>query len=287
MTPWTCFRYSKCLRKWTDTYLLHHRSRRRFPRNYRLLLPHWARTRSGYVPVPYRTGNRLVAIITSVDSTSGWPAPSTAAGTVATEIIAWTSVNGGTTCLGRLIRFRLVPWRALWCLLWPSDTGGHPLISDGLPGCSYHMTSYQEEDAAEVDPTFCVQLHHPRFLECIGAPESARLLGRSSAEWVQTIDRQDIMAAALQLQWDAGLMASNLQVLGQYVTSLNRMSSEVLRLAFGPEVFPSDAVDNAAPVPGYIARPLIWQLWDCGDHQLTRVILGRYLCHLAVTVQVV
>ena len=56
------------------------------------------------------------------------------------------------------------------------------------------------------------------------------------------------MAAAMQLQRDAALMASNLQVLGQYVTSLNRMSSEVMRLAFGPELFPSEAVDAVAPV---------------------------------------
>ena len=56
----------------------------------------------------------------------------------------------------------------------PSDTGGHPLIVEGLPGCPYRMTSYREEDIAEVDPTFGVQLHHPRFLECIGATESAR-----------------------------------------------------------------------------------------------------------------
>ena len=115
----------------------------------------------------------------------------------------------------------------------PSDTGGHLLISDRRPGCPYHMTSYREEYVAEVDPEFWVQLHHPHFLACIGAPESARLLGRSPAEWVRTMDRQDVMASALQLQRDAGLMGSNLQVLGQYVTSLNRMSSEMLRLAFG------------------------------------------------------
>ena len=57
------------------------------------------------------------------------------------------------------------------------------------------------------------------------------------------------MAAALQLQHDADLMSSNLQVLGQYVTSLNHMSTEVMRLAFGPELFPSEAVDAQAPVP--------------------------------------
>ena len=61
--------------------------------------------------------------------------------------------------------------------------------------------------------------------------------------------RQDAMVAALQLQHDAGLMASNLQVLGQYVTSLNRMSTEVMCLAFDLVLFPSEAVDAQAPVP--------------------------------------
>ena len=45
------------------------------------------------------------------------------------------------------------------------------------------------------------------------------------------MDPQDVLAAALVLQRDAGLMASNLQVLDQYVMALNRMSSEVLCLA--------------------------------------------------------
>ena len=118
----------------------------------------------------------------------------------------------------------------------------------------------------------------------IGGPESARLLGRPPAEWVRTMDRQDLMVAVLQLQWDAGLVASNLQVLRQCLTSLSRMLSEVLRLVFDPEDFPSDAVDNAAQCPGLIAQPPRWQLWDCGDHRLAHVIRGRYLCHAAVTV---
>ena len=100
-----------------------------------------------------------------------------------------------------------------------------------------------------VDQTFRVQLHHPRFLECIGAPESARLLGRSPAEWVQVMNRQDILVAALELQRDAGLMASNLSVLNQYVTSLHRMSIEVIQLVFGHGFFPSGAVDDAGRVP--------------------------------------
>ena len=33
------------------------------------------------------------------------------------------------------------------------------------------------------------------------------------------------------------------------MTSLNRMPSEVMRLAFGPELYPSEAVNIVAPVP--------------------------------------
>ena len=69
-------------------------------------------------------------------------------------------------------------------------------------------------------------------------------VGSGHGDWVRIMTRQDAMAAALQLQHDADLMSSNLQVLGQYVTSLNHMSTEVMRLAF-----PSEAVDAQAPVP--------------------------------------
>ena len=105
------------------------------------------------------------------------------------------------------------------------------------------MTSYATADIADMDPVYGIQLYHPRFLEFIGAPEWA------TGHWVQTMDQEDAVAAALQLQHDAGLMTSNLQVLGQFVTTLNCISSEVLRLAIGPEVFPSKAVDVLSPVP--------------------------------------
>ena len=91
----------------------------------------------------------------------------------------------------------------------PSDTVVHPLISDGLSGCPYRMT-YSRADIADVDPVYGLQLHHPRFLEYIGAPESARLLTRAPGEWVRTIDQEDAVTAALQLQHDAGLMTSNM-----------------------------------------------------------------------------
>ena len=62
------------------------------------------------------------------------------------------------------------------------------------------MTSYREEDIASVN--FVVQVHHPWFLESVGALESARLLGRPPVEWLQVMDHRDTLYATLQLQRD-------------------------------------------------------------------------------------
>ena len=76
------------------------------------------------------------------------------------------------------------------------------------------------------------------------------------------------VATALHLQRDAGLMSSNLQVLGLFVTSLNRMSSKILCMAVGPEVFPSAMMDVVSPVPRvpraahYMAAMGLWRRLD-------------------------
>ena len=57
----------------------------------------------------------------------------------------------------------------------PSDTGVRPLVTDMLQDCPYRMTSYEPMNIADVDPVYGLQLTHPRFLEFLGAPESARL----------------------------------------------------------------------------------------------------------------
>ena len=101
---------------------------------------------------------------------------------------------------------------------------------------------------ADADPAYGIQMHHPRFLEFIGAPESARLLFRSLAFWVQNMDREEAVVAAINIQRDAGMMSSNLQIIGQFVTSLQRMSAEVLSLAMGPVVFPCSAVAALSPM---------------------------------------
>ena len=125
-------------------------------------------------------------------------------------------------------------------------SGATPLVLDSLPGCQYRMTSF---DNTDVDPTYGLQLHHPCFLEYVGAPELARLLSRPPGYWLHHMDGEEAVSAALQLQHDAGLMMTNLQLLGQFATSLNRMSSEVMRLAFGQEQYPSAAVQVVSPSP--------------------------------------
>ena len=47
-------------------------------------------------------------------------------------------------------------------------------------------------------PAYGVQLHDPRLLEYVGAPESARLTSRSPEYWVHHMDREKALSAALQ-----------------------------------------------------------------------------------------
>ena len=124
-----------------------------------------------------------------------------------------------------------------------SVSGAAPLVLDNLPGCQYWMTSCDNTDITDVDPAYGLQLHHPRFLEYVGAPESACLLSRPPGYWLHHMDCEQAVSVALQLQYDAGLIMSNMQVLGQFV---NRMSSEVMRLAFVQQ-YPSAAVQSSPP----------------------------------------
>ena len=55
----------------------------------------------------------------------------------------------------------------------PMNTEDSPLVTTGLPGCPYRITSYNGPALSDMNPAFGLQLHHPRFLEFIGAPESS------------------------------------------------------------------------------------------------------------------
>ena len=105
------------------------------------------------------------------------------------------------------------------------ESGSSPRVLDSLPGCQYRMTSQDvENDRSDFSPAYGIHLHDPRLLEYVGAPESARLLNRTLEYWLHHMRREKTLAAALQLPHDAGLIMSNIQVLGQFVTSLNWMA---------------------------------------------------------------
>ena len=127
------------------------------------------------------------------------------------------------------------------------ESGATPQVLSSLPGCQYRMTSYVEDvDHSDLNPSYGIHLHDPRLLEYVGAPESAHLLSRSPEYWFYHMGRDRTMSATLQLQHDVGLISSNWQVLGQFVTSLNRLSSEVMQVAFAREPLPMEAVQSVA-----------------------------------------
>ena len=129
-----------------------------------------------------------------------------------------------------------------------SESGVSPHVLDSLPGCQYRITSYDvANDRLDFSPAYGIHLHDPRLLEYVGALESARLLSLTPEYWLHHMGREKTLAAVLQLQHDASLIMSNIQVLRQIVNSLNRMASQVMRVAFDRDPFPSKAVQYVMP----------------------------------------
>ena len=82
-----------------------------------------------------------------------------------------------------------------------SQSDAPPRLCQDSQGCLFCITSYDLEiDGSDFSPEYGVQLHDPRLLEYVGAPESARLLSRSPEYWVQHMRRGKTLSAALQLK---------------------------------------------------------------------------------------
>ena len=106
------------------------------------------------------------------------------------------------------------------------------------------MTSYDDRDSrADLDPAYGIHLHDPRMMEYMGAPESARLLGRIPEYWLEHMGRE----RTLRLHHDASLIMMNVQVMAQFVTGLNRTASEVMRVVYDKVPFPTEAVQYVTP----------------------------------------
>ena len=69
----------------------------------------------------------------------------------------------------------------------------------------------------------------------------------------------------VNLQREAGLMMSNLQILSQFITSLHRMSSEMMSIGIGCVVFPANEIADLSTAPRapreakYMAAMGLWR----------------------------
>ena len=128
------------------------------------------------------------------------------------------------------------------------EPGQSPMVLDSMSGCQYRMTSYEERtNRDDLDPSYGKHLHDPRMMEYMGAPESARLLGRTPEYWLEHMGRERTIQAALRLHHDASLIMTNVQIMSQLVTSFSRTASEVMRTVYDREPFPTSAVDFVKP----------------------------------------
>ena len=148
-------------------------------------------------------------------------------------------------------------------------SGASPQVLDGMQGCQYRMTSHDHDyDCPDFSPAYGVQMHDPRFLEYVGAPKSARLLSRSPEYSLHHLGHEKTLGAALQLQHDAGLILSNVQVLQQLVTSFNASCGSPL---VGRR-FRRTLCNRWCPHTGFAGRLIIWRPWDCGG----RLVLKEF-----------
>ena len=116
-------------------------------------------------------------------------------------------------------------------------------------GCGFRHTTYSAEDHAPPEGGLGVPLNHPRFLEWLGAPESAWLLEMSPGQWCDTLSRDQAMTAAMRLHRDACLMQTNLDILDQYALALHGTASKLLQKTIGGGPYLRAAVAAAAQGP--------------------------------------
>ena len=113
----------------------------------------------------------------SADSTL-LPAPLTPSrmveGVVVPESVL-TSLAGGTDVAGGPQRLPDLSLQGLFDVHQDRPvSGASPRVLDGMRGCQYRMTSYdQDSGGPDFSPAYGIQLHDPRLLEYVGAPESA------------------------------------------------------------------------------------------------------------------
>ena len=158
----------------------------------------------------------------------------------------------------------------------PVTPGNDRVLKLGLPGCPYRFLESGELPFTDGNPAYGLQLHHPRFLELVGAPELARLLDCSPSFWVEELGKEQSMAAAVNLQRDAGVMLSNLQILSQFAMAMNRMSFSMIAFGLGRSLFPRAEIDALAPAPRAVRAASYMSAMGCGTLRIIQMFLDQY-----------
>ena len=104
-------------------------------------------------------------------------------------------------------------------------------------------------DYASPSGEFGIPLHHPPFLEWIGVPKSASMLGVGRGRWLNALSWDKDMAAVIRLQRDVCLMKTNLDILDQYALSLQGTASKMIERSLGASDFTSADVAAGALGP--------------------------------------
>ena len=92
-------------------------------------------------------------------------------------------------------------------------------------------------------------LHHPRFVEWIGVPQSAGLIEICGSQWVDKLSWDQAVTAAVLLQRNVGLMQTNVDVLDQYALSLQKTASRMIDNCLGPCMYLAEEVAAGALGP--------------------------------------
>ena len=131
--------------------------------------------------------------------------------------------------------------------------GVHPFLGGRLCIQKYDLLRLGLRDAIG---DYGLPLHHPRFIEWIGDPQSAGLIEISGAQWVNKLSRDQAVAVAVQR--DVELMQTNVDVLDQYTLSLQKTASRMIELCLGSREFPVE--DVAAGALGHQVRRVAVQM---------------------------
>ena len=116
-------------------------------------------------------------------------------------------------------------------------------------GCAFRNTTYCDSNYTTPSGEYGLPMHHPRFLQWIGVPQSASLLEIGGGRWLDNLSRDQDITAAFHLQRDVGLMQTNIDVLDQYTLSLQGTASKIIELCLGARDFPMEEVAAGALGP--------------------------------------